>query len=320
MGRADATYHSAGDALGYRSNTGFAPDGASMYNDLWQQSVPGKRIEFFTPDMWWQESLQLFPTTGGGIFGESQVRDTVFKKAVPFRHSWNRAMFGPSFGPPEQRLWGAYRIKDNISVYLNPFTPTGDVGTTIWNWVGSSKLLRDGRVVGQLGRAAYGVLPVPSDDGVYTFEVQAVRDVAWSILGNKLDAQWTFRSARPDDELLHNLPFLIVKASGLVDEQDSALSGLPFLLGLEVQRQIGVPAARITELTLEVSYDDGATWQPVPVLFGGDRGLALLFHPPTPGTVSLRTRAKDAAGNGVVQTVGRAYRTRPWFPAPAPAP
>jgi hypothetical protein len=48
------------------------------------------------------------------------------------------------------------------------------------------------------------------------------------------------------------------------------------------------------------------------VVFAGTRGLALVWHPATPGFVSLRAHAADAGGNSVTQTVTRAYRTRAW--------
>ena len=55
---------------------------------------------------------------------------------------------------------------------------------------------------------------------------------------------------------------------------------------------------------------NGATWQPSHVVRLGHHGLALLWHPTTAGFVSLRTSARDAAGNTVTQTVLRAYQIR----------
>jgi hypothetical protein len=66
----------------------------------------------------------------------------------------------------------------------------------------------------------------------------------------------------------------------------------------------------VTALDLEVSYDDGASWRPVPVLRCDDLAIALLVHPRQASTVSLRSRAADADGNTVQQTVIESYRTR----------
>ncbi len=57
--------------------------------------------------------------------------------------------------------------------------------------------------------------------------------------------------------------------------------------------------------TVEVSYDDGRTWQEVPVRAG--RTL-VLRHPVGDGYVSLRSLGADADGNTLEQTLIRAYR------------
>lgn len=75
-----------------------------------------------------------------------------------------------------------------------------------------------------------------------------------------------------------------------------------------VLRQPGAAWARLADLYAEVSYDDGLTWQPVPVTRTGDDALLRLTHPAAVGYVSLRALAGDSAGNTVEQTNIRAYR------------
>jgi hypothetical protein len=58
---------------------------------------------------------------------------------------------------------------------------------------------------------------------------------------------------------------------------------------------------------VQVSYDDGATWRPVPVLGTGLERTALVFHPRGDGFVSLRASAVDSNGNAVEQTIIHAY-------------
>jgi hypothetical protein len=67
----------------------------------------------------------------------------------------------------------------------------------------------------------------------------------------------------------------------------------------------------LTSLTVQVSYDDGATWRPALVVGPvGDHAIALLNQPRTGGYVSLKIAATDAGGNSVEQTVVQAYRLR----------
>ncbi|MGW5157711.1 hypothetical protein ACWEPN_19735 [Nonomuraea wenchangensis] len=66
-------------------------------------------------------------------------------------------------------------------------------------------------------------------------------------------------------------------------------------------------AGPVQRLSVEVSYDDGATWTRAEV----HGPAAVLRHPAGDGYVSLRARAVDGAGNTAEQTIIRAYRIRP---------
>jgi hypothetical protein len=64
----------------------------------------------------------------------------------------------------------------------------------------------------------------------------------------------------------------------------------------------------VRDLDVEVSYDDGASWQQAFLVKAGSGWLAQLFHPRDADFVSLRAAATDSAGNSVQQTILRAYR------------
>ncbi|MEV7099748.1 hypothetical protein AB0M80_43735 [Amycolatopsis sp. NPDC051045] len=66
--------------------------------------------------------------------------------------------------------------------------------------------------------------------------------------------------------------------------------------------------AEVTKLTVQVSYDDGATWLPTAVARTGDHWTAGLWHPAHATFASFRATATDKAGNTVDQTIIRAYR------------
>jgi len=310
LGVVHARYFAAGDVRGIRSSFGRTPDDASAYLAIFEQPVPGRRVEYYTAGVPWTETLQqLSPHSPGPIlFGERTEGDATYQAGRHYLHDWNRAPFGPSFGL-HRNGWGVYRKSDQLIVYLSPFAPA-EPGHAILRWGGTTTLSRDGAVVGTAPYAGYGAFPVAAEPGAYTLDIHAPRQVAFSDLGTGLDATWTFRSGRASDAAAHPLPLLIVDATLPVDDHDQAFAGLPYVMALEVQRQAGAPAAALDELTVDVSYDDGATWTRAPTVFAGDRGLALVFHPRAPGFVSLRAHARDEDGNAVTQTVARAYRTR----------
>jgi hypothetical protein len=62
----------------------------------------------------------------------------------------------------------------------------------------------------------------------------------------------------------------------------------------------------VDRLTVDVSYDDGATWQSAPV-----SGGRVIVNNPAGGAVSLRATAIDQAGNRVDQTFKSAYLVTP---------
>jgi hypothetical protein len=154
-----------------------------------------------------------------------------------------------------------------------------------------------------------GVFVVPPNDALYTLELSATRNVPWSVIGTSMDASWTFHSApAADPQQIVMLPLFVVRATGPIDENDVAPAGTPYLLSLTIERQAKAPAPPLSQLDLEVSYDDGQSWRPAPSAFLGDRGVALVFHPPGSGFVSLRFSTSDADGNTLKQTVLRAYQ------------
>ncbi|MBP2477483.1 subtilisin family serine protease [Crossiella equi] len=267
---------------------------------------PARRTEYFTasPDVTWQHLLAV---------QRDGVPDIELHWAVrSFRPgrgemAWNRAPLGPAFGDPG-RGWGAHRTGDQLTVGVPLLSGNDPVLVTEpppVGMTGRTVLSRDGQQLGAADTPGSGVFTVPAAAGRYTLHATATREVPWSVIGTRADVRWTYRDSGVDGA---PLPLLVVRATGQVDDHNQARAGLPHLLNLTVLRQPGAPAARLTGLTAEVSYDDGTTWAKTPVLSFGNSGYTLLQHPKGTGFASLRLGATDADGNAVTQTVYRAYR------------
>ena len=78
-------------------------------------------------------------------------------------------------------------------------------------------------------------------------------------------------------------------------------------------------APRITSLRLQVSYDGGHRWHPAAVTGHGGQFTAR-FTAPAGAQITLRTRAADAAGGSVSETITGAYRVAAASAAARPAP
>jgi subtilisin family serine protease len=273
-------------------------------------TLPSRRTEYYTarPDVTWLHFLGIADAAVSDAENAASVRSY---RPGHYESNWNRAPLGPAFGDASQG-WGVTRAGNQLSVAVTLLSgndphqytapPAGLTGTT--------ELTRDGSSLGVSPAPGSGVFPIPDNPGTYTLHAIGARTVPWSVIGTSVDVAWTFEepgAAAP----VAPLPLLVVRASGDVDEQGRAQAGRPFLLTLLVQRQPGAPAAKLSSLRVEASYDDGATWTAAPTELEGDGGHALLHHPPGAGFASLRITARDAAGSSVTHTVIRAYQLVP---------
>ena len=113
---------------------------------------------------------------------------------------------------------------------------------------------------------------------------------------------WTFTGDRSTGVQQH--PVSAVRFTPALDDNGSVRKGL-FALPVSVENQPGT-TSRQRLRSVQVSYDQGATWQTAPVI----GGYALLCQPANAKSVSLRATAADRAGNSVDQTIIDAYSLR----------
>jgi hypothetical protein len=267
--------------------------------------VPRAETVFYTadPGILWTTTFHALDLEADRF--EAVKRSRRFSRGW-YLDDWFRPGFGPGFPPEVLQRRATHHDDGRLSLRVFPLSPIGSFVQPP-DQLGTLTLHRDGELVGTTeGTAAYFF--VPPERATYTAEVALRHQPMWSSFETDVRATWTFTSEEPTDVSASPLPLLVVRATTAVDDRGAAPAGGLHLLQLEVERQ-HPDAAPLSRLELEVSRDDGATWQPVPVLRVGNHGVAIVRHPDA-GFVSLRTRATDAAGNGVEQTVLRAYRVR----------
>jgi len=305
----DAAYHVQGAPTQMiRGDYARVPSGAGSASfPFVDQTAPAVRREYLTagPTATW---LQIVILTHPDAYGAEVLYSLHAYPRGRQRAPWNAAPIGPALGDPTTG-WGARRVGDRIQAAIPLFSPAdADHYTASSGGVtGTTTLARDGVLIGSSDTPGTGDFAVPAGAGTYTLRAHARRDVPWSILATELDASWTFRSTPPADAAPQPLPLLVVRATTAVGLDGAAVAGRPALIGLRVERQPPVKPTDVARLALDVSFDDGARWRPTPVVRFGPFGWAIVTAPAAGGFVSLRTRAADAAGNTVEQTVVRAY-------------
>jgi hypothetical protein len=263
--------------------------------------LPSVRTEFYNTDAQW--NIVLFqvdpadPSAGRAIFQGGQ---RVFRRGHADRLAVNHAPFGPSF-PAEQVPW-ACRCADTVDVFLPLLgDSSGNAGTSHVDAV-DIKLFRDGQLAGQSQGEFFAAFPVPPEPAGYRLTAEATRSHPFDT-STRVSAEWTFRSGHADVDV--PLPLSAIVFSPELDQTNTAPAGQPFLVPVAFQPPNSTELVRPHRLAVDVSFDEGRTWQRADVL----ANLAVLLHHPADATsVSLRATATDRDGNTVTETLIRAYK------------
>ncbi|GAB7037888.1 MULTISPECIES: S8 family serine peptidase [Catenuloplanes] len=269
-------------------------------------TLPFDRTEYYNADsgVAW---IPVFTELAGG--GETATLQeygtrTVYQPGRTVREQWNRAVFGPAF--PDAGFTFAGRFQDIIFAGPSLFGDGGGREGYTVEGLGdvSLKLYRDGQPVGEAA-GTYGEFQVPPGKATYRLDATAARGAPHR-LSTSVVASWTFTSENTGVDAIVPLPLSAVVFTPPVDATSVAPKGRTISVPLTVDVQERSAAARNRSLTVEASFDDGATWQRVQVR----DGAAQLRHPNRAGFVSLRATAVDRAGNAVTETIIRAYEIR----------
>ncbi|GAB2737517.1 S8 family serine peptidase [Amycolatopsis magusensis] len=293
-------YHGTGTDSAYAR--GFV-DGGPIYFPGRPAPKSAERVEHFTPGTWELNRLSA-------ALGDSwETVDLTAGRQHEVR--WNAPVFGPGFAgeAPDThvstRPW-AWRHAGALDLLVPLFAdgaghprladPEGGLDQ------GSTSLYRDGTLVGTDSRPGQGLFPVPEADAAYRLTADVTRTHPGWTTSTEVSGSWTFRSSSADEG--RKLPLLAV---GFAPETglDNLVPAGRFTFPVRVTRQDGVPSVR--HLGVDVSYDDGTTWQRAGLRRDRAGWTATVPNPAT-GFASLRAKAVDSDGNTVEQTIIRAMR------------
>jgi hypothetical protein len=209
---------------------------------------------------------------------------------------WNAGVVGPAF--PGHPFFAPYlvRVGDELHADLPLFSDRADhVGLSRTD---SARLTlsRDGVVLGESPELG-GSFAVPAGAGTYRLEAAATRSI--SAFSTRVTAAWTFRSATAAEAVV---PLTTVRFTPRLDDHNLAPAGQAFTFPVQV-------AAR-ARLAVDVSYDDGVTWQAATVTGSGPRRAVTVRHPADASFVALRATAVEDGGDAVTESITRAYGLR----------
>ncbi|MGW0821640.1 S8 family peptidase [Streptomyces sp. NPDC002845] len=304
---------------------GFIPGlGGTNFTEVRNVPIPGRRVEYYSadPEVSWTGAMGHYKTSDGrGYYalGHQYSDLRTYRPGERVKEMWNYPVAGPSLPANGEFLT---RTGDRIKPQFSPWGDS-DPHHHYYNdramSTGKALLYRDGTLVGELNSPWPDEenfdnfdehWTVPAETANYRLDATFSREQLWhGQRSHRVEASWTFRSGHTDATT--SLPLTVVRFQPPTDPHGVAPADTRFEVPFVVQQQGSPSHRRLRTVTVEASYDNGATWTRVPATAWGSKGTALLTHPASStgsGWVSLRTSGEDAAGNTFSQTVFRAYR------------
>ncbi|SIR95238.1 Serine protease, subtilisin family [Micromonospora avicenniae] len=224
------------------------------------------------------------------------------------KETWNNAILGPML----DNSTGSRR-EDFMSIPSIPWFIDAEPHTFGFSPAsGTLTLSRDGQQVTQWPADQWGyVYGLPTEKSTYSLRASVSRDVPYSTLSNRIDTEWRFTAEGTDSYVDNPLFVPRLTAVGL-DGYNQAVKGsrTKVLIGVGGRPSGGTAGTHVKRV--EVSYNEGGTWQPLAVTATseGQLGQVMVENRSAAGHVALRVTLDDRAGNQVTQTVYRAYGVR----------
>ncbi|MCO1594780.1 S8 family serine peptidase [Micromonospora sp. RHAY321] len=262
----------------------------------------GRRTDWVTADARWIEDAHI-----AGETGQHSMDVTTYQAGRPSTATW----FGP-IQRPRMGVLGYLPVRYLDTVYL-PAPGWGDGGGHIgeayanFDMVNRTTLYQGDKEL-NWGNAEYlRVSGLAEQRLPYRLVVENDRAAWTNPYSRQTRTEWGFSSAVTGTETSEVLPMIQLDYRVAIDRDGRASRRAPLTV---VASQLPGITGKIGAVTVEVSYDDGATWQKPRLTRDGDGWRTSLAAPDGASFVSLRTTARDAAGNTVSQSINRAFGLR----------
>ncbi|MFJ3223339.1 S8 family serine peptidase [Streptomyces sp. NPDC086783] len=314
LARIDARYYAAaGDraAEGYRSDFTLSPS----FNLPERERHPGTRTEYVTPGQVWRE----FHTQGvdTGLPWTVVSGDNTYTRGSTTRQDW----FAPLTRPGQSESFGVYNSRWqnymtwNVQAWapasgtqrLGGYLPWGETPSHLRVFQGDT-LIHDNPVSGDMQWQE-----VPAGNLPYRAVLDAERPADAFRLSTLTHTEWTFRSGTTDTDFF--APFSVLNLDyGLEsDLHGDVKAGTTQKITLKpVSSDLGKVPGTVTRVRLDVSHDDGRTWQKVTLTRGAHGSWTGSFRTAGKpgGFLSVRASAETDRGFGVENEIIRAYGLR----------
>ncbi|MDX3355351.1 S8 family serine peptidase [Streptomyces sp. ME01-24h] len=306
LARIDESFRNTkqGEAVAYRSDLSLLFEGPTLLQPT-QVAAQGALTSWVTAgdDIRWVSSAGMPDLAQRGLARTYKPRSTSSETwLAPIQHP--RVLHdGISWTAP-------YRAGDIISTSTLPaWGDSGGHAGSAWADGDTSKisLYQGDQLLGEdYNERIITVEELSPDPQPYRIVVEGWRNLPDRPYSTRTRTEWGFTSSTTDYSVLTPLP--LVQLDYAVETDLSGKAARRTGLTVSASHLKGAPGTGpIRTVTLEVSYDDGATWRKATLRQSGGDWKAQLDAPSKARFASLRATARDTKGNSVSQTVIRAF-------------
>ncbi|GAA2387210.1 peptidase [Catellatospora methionotrophica] len=314
LARIDARYTNAAtpaDGSGYRYDLTLSP-AAGFHEREWH---PGTRTEWVTPGQVWVESHAQ--NVYGEFPWEMVSGVNTYAKGSANRLDW----FAPAVRPGFSDSFGVFnsRWQNYLTWNVQPWSSASDTlrlgGYLPWGATPTHLQVFQGDTL--LHDNAYSAdmqwQEVPAGNLPYRAVLDAERSAEQFRLSTRTHSEWTFMSDTVKGDFFQ--PFSVLNMDYLLDSDlhGDVKAGAQQQIRLHpVSMDLGKVPGKVTKVTLDVSFDDGKSWQKVNLSRGADGYWTGSFKASgkSGGFLSIRGSAATDAGFGVKHEIIRAYGLR----------
>jgi subtilisin family serine protease len=305
----DSEYKSDRNALGTEFRYDLLPHSFAGTGFLQPLSLPSVRTEWVSAEegtSWYHQA---------GVYdAQWEVRQpkVTYKPGQKLAEEWFSPVVRPRLG---DGFWAPYRDRNYFIINIPAWADSGNGHTGAdTNYPGEQTIefyRGDTLVRENNGQAIYSFVEQPEENTKYRIVTDASRNPERWDTSVRTHTEWEFWSKKVE-EFHSALPLLSLDYKIDTDMNGDAIAGKSTQLGLSVHQIPGAPGNGVVEgAELEVSFNEGQTWEKVDLAADANSWTATIKHPNKSGSnVSLRASAWDDKGNSITQEVIRAYGLR----------
>lgn len=345
-----ARYDQDGSSAGGWAPLGIFPFQAAGFfgGNIYPFQLPQAETQYFSaaPSLvWLSQYWQSYSALAGGQADAARIfspgeRAALDWNAFPLHPGANVSLLGAAALFPA--LPSASRAGNQLTLDITPFSDNtpGHTGTgfssgsfgSVGQITGSYLLDQDGKAIaaGNAVRASGGASDLflqarlSRRPATITFVLSAARTGSLYRLSTESQTVWTWRSARMTGVkvapgwicatgyrscAVQPMMILRYQVAGLA--LDGSVPAGRQVIQLSVGHLQLAKAARIITMTVQESADNGKAWRSASVHSLGGGRFQATFTAAAGDYVTLRTRAADAAGGSITETIARAYKIAP---------